>query len=783
MRFVTERNSKKMKDEKRNGTSPELVKGLIYRITGTSPKKVFTVCLYCICGYLFAGAETVLETYPMGIAFMCSVNTHIPFAALGVVISALVRGNAAAEICGCFISLAFRCSLHCIMVDKSRIFLYNARDSVLSKVCSACAGSLCISLIRIISGGFTYYDLLSGIFSVGCGGFMVYVYSLVTDRKNRYTQRYEAGVAAVLFTATLALKYVEIFGLSCGAICAFLFSVYVSRKGGALRGALTGFLCGAALDISLCPVFGIVGFLCGFPLFHASLWTVGISITCAGVFGAYTLGIEEMLVYLPEAIAACAIYIPTEKFALLPDLRIFKDDIMYKNAVSVREIANIRKSSMYHNGYDSLSKTLSDISDVICALSDRERRPAVHEICELCEKEFETFCKKCSMKKLCFPKGIRSDVNVRRTAGAIYDKGALSTEDLPEKIRTGCYFADKLTVSINVKLSSYISEKLRHNKTEVMAEDYMRISDLIQCAVEKTHKENELNKELTEKLQKHNIYRDLFGSNIAVYGEERLTVIACGLDMRKISSQSSELKKTFGKILGVQLDEPEITVIDEYLSVILQQSNRFSCEEFSVQYAKDGEIINGDSIFTSENDGKFCACICDGMGSGSKAALTSKLACVFLERLLLAGCNISPVLKMLNHFVRCKTDECFTTVDLSYVDLRTGLGSFIKSGASVSLVVRQGRIFRIASHTPPVGIMKELCSEKIEFAFKNGDIAVMMSDGVSDCENELLWLYDMLSEYTCESCEELCKRIADTAKERSGGSDDITVCVYKISLT
>ena len=59
----------------------------------------------------------------------------------------------------------------------------------------------------------------------------------------------------------------------------------------------------------------------------------------------------------------------------------------------------------------------------------------------------------------------------------------------------------------------------------------------------------------------------------------------------------------------------------------------------------------------------------------------------------------------------------------------------------------------------------------------------MMSDGVSDCENELLWLYDMLSEYTYESCEELCKRIADTAKERSGGSDDITVCVYKISLT
>lgn len=776
-----------MKDEKK----PYGVNGVYKSITGAvsgvlakfGGKRAFSACAYCICAYLFAGAQTVLQTYPMGIAFMCAVNDHIPLAFLGVCVSALVSEDPVSALFGCLISISFRYGLHCLTVDRTRLFLYTARDGVLSKVCSACAGLLCTSLVRIVAGGFTYYDLLACIFSVSAGGGMVYVFTLVTDKKNRYTQHYEAGVSAVMFTACLSLKYAQVLGMSCGGICAFLFPVYIAKRGGCVRGALTGFLCGAALDVSLCPIFAAVGFVCGILPQRNTSFAVISSIACGAVLGMYTVGFDTVLLYMPEAVCAAALYIPLEKLSLLPRLRIFRQSAMYENALSVNEISEKLKCDGYYGKARSLSETLSEISEVICALSDRERRPAVHEICELCENEFSSFCKKCSMKKLCFPKGIRSDPGIRRTAAAIYDKGALSSEDLPEKIKTGCYFADKLTVSINVKLSSYISEKLRHNKTEVMAEDYQRISELISCAVNKTHSENELNKELTEKLMRYNIYRDLFGANVGVYGNDNVTVIACGEDVRKINAQKGELQRTFGKILKVRLDTPTISASDACAYLIMKQAKLFCCEYSTLQYAKDGQIINGDTVFATENDTDFYSCICDGMGSGEKASLTSKLAGVFLQRLLCAKCEISPVMKMLNHFVRCKTDECFTTVDLACVDLKTGKASFIKSGASVSFVVRSGRIFRLASHTPPIGIMKELCSEKIEFSFKNGDVAVMVSDGVSDCEDELLWLYDLLSEEYTAPCEELCRKIADTAKERSGGADDITVCAFRLSLT
>ena len=55
---------------------------------------------------------------------------------------------------------------------------------------------------------------------------------------------------------------------------------------------------------------------------------------------------------------------------------------------------------------------------------------------------------------------------------------------------------------------------------------------------------NELNDELTEKLRRVTVYKDLFANNVAVYGREDLTVIACGVDTARIKRQAEEIRKT-----------------------------------------------------------------------------------------------------------------------------------------------------------------------------------------------------------------------------------------------
>ncbi len=768
-----------MKEEKEIGKKEKIFEKYTEK---AEAKELFTAVFYCAVSYLFGCAEMMFGTYPLGIAFMCTVRHHVLFAVFGAFLSSLVCGAPiSVGVCGCAAALVFRYGLKYVSSNGKKYGIMTFDDSLVSRICSAASGLFAASCLRIIEGGFTYYDLFAGIFNVFFGMFMVYVYSLACDEENRYTQKYEAGIGAVFFSSVSALCTVELFGLSCGAVASLILPLYTARKGGALRGTVIGFLCGAALDITVCPMFGAAGFVCGLLSGTSPAYSITAGILSSLLCGFYIDGANTVITYLPEAVTVLLLYIPFEKMKLLPSLRLFRDDVAYTYAVSSGDIGKELKSISYKNGLSALSRSLHDISEVMCTLSEKEKRPAVHEICDLCEKEFTVFCKKCSMKKLCFKDGIRGSRHIRNTAAAIYEKGALSTNDLPEKIKTNCYFADKITVSLNIKLAEYTAERLKNNKTEVMAEDYMALSELIAQTVQKNEEENEINTELTEKLRRKMLYKDLFSNNVSVYGTESLTVIACGIDTGKIKKLSEEIRKNFSKVLGVTLAVPSYTLCGDYICAIFKRAVKFTSSVAQLQSAKDGETINGDSIFSFAEGGKLYVCICDGMGSGKCAALTSKTASLFLQKMIHGGCNTDGALKMLNHFIRSKTGECFTTVDLMTLDLMTGKASFTKSGAPPSYIIRDGRIFRIASHTPPVGIMAQLCAERIDFAFQNGDIAVMTSDGVGSSDEHLVWLYNILTYESGADTDELCEKIMSRSKEETRSSDDTTVCAVKIS--
>ncbi len=749
----------------------------------STSKELAEALIYSICSYLFGCGEAVFGTYPFGMAFMCAVRRHVPFSIAGVMLSFLVNGGSIGiSFCGLCASTVFRYSVEYVINGRDKFDLFVIKDTPFCRVCAAGVGMLTVTVLNLVNDDLTYYGLFAVFAGVFLGMFMTYVYCLALDGENKYTQRYEAGIGAVFFSCVVALKSFDILTTSLGGICAFLFPVYTSRKAGALRGTVIGALCGAALDISLCPSFAALGFVCGVLPSDAVTLSVVSGVFAFGFFGMYSSNLETVVKYLPEAIIASGIYVPLEKLHVLPRLCIFKDDAAYKNAVPPDRIADKYTIEAYENDLSSLSRSLDGISGIMHALSDVEKRPAVHEICSLCEKEFSSFCKKCSMKKLCFPNGIKGSPYIRRCAESIYEKGVFSTSDIPEKIKTGCYFAEKLTANVNMKLAEYNSEKVKNNKTEIMAEDITRFSRFIENVTNERRTRDKLNDPLTSRLKKIGGYKQLFGDNVAVYGQERLTVIACGADSLKIRSHSDEIQRNFGKILGITLDKCTFSECDTFTAAVFKMKEKYACTFSSLQMPKDGEIINGDSVLSFSADGKFYMCICDGMGSGQAAALASKPAGVFLKNMLSCCSDTEGVLKMLNHFIKNQRGECFTTVDILCVDLLSGKGSFVKSGAAPSYVIRDGRIFRMASHTPPVGIMEKLCSERIDFTFKNDDIAVMVSDGVADESDELVWLYNLLTYESDCTPEQLCEKIMERACTEHLGEDDMTVSAVRISL-
>ena len=139
-------------------------------------------------------------------------------------------------------------------------------------------------------------------------------------------------------------------------------------------------------------------------------------------------------------------------------------------------------------------------------------------------------------------------------------------------------------------------------------------------------------------------------------------------------------------------------------------------------------------------------------------------------------------MKMLNKLIRAGERECSATIDLAEIDLSTGEAKFVKSGAAPSFVIRDGSIYRLQSKTVPIGIIRALDAEMIKFDVEDGDIIVMLSDGVARSFEECPWLLDMLSndrDVLEGDVKKAAEKIVRSAAER-GSPDDITAGVIRI---
>ena len=63
-----------------------------------------------------------------------------------------------------------------------------------------------------------------------------------------------------------------------------------------------------------------------------------------------------------------------------------------------------------------------------------------------------------------------------------------------------------------------------------------------------------------------------------------------------------------------------------------------------------------------------------------------------------------------------KSLECSSSVDLLEIDLASAEASLTKSGAAPSFIKRGENVFRLHSKTAPIGIMKALDAERLDFS-------------------------------------------------------------------
>ena len=200
-----------------------------------------------------------------------------------------------------------------------------------------------------------------------------------------------------------------------------------------------------------------------------------------------------------------------------------------------------------------------------------------------------------------------------------------------------------------------------------------------------------------------------------------------------------------------------------------------------------GESLCGDNFsITKLHNEKVVCMISDGMGSGSDAYSKSRQIVDLLEQLLSAGFGREFAVELMNSFISFLTDgSASSTLDLSVFDLYTGMVDFIKLGASTTFIRHEDRVECIRSSSLPVGVLEEIEFDTCERKLYDGDIIVMVSDGVLDGINAIdaeAYLAGLIADIDTENVQKIAQLIMEDVERMQEGRlpDDSTVMVVGI---
>lgn len=254
--------------------------------------------------------------------------------------------------------------------------------------------------------------------------------------------------------------------------------------------------------------------------------------------------------------------------------------------------------------------------------------------------------------------------------------------------------------------------------------------------------------------------------------------IAKPCDKTKIS----KLNKHIETISARQMEGPESQEDENSVRLVYKEKPEYNVVCAGVQFNSNGERFSGD-VYTSFRDDKgyFYALICDGMGTGTRAAVSSSLAVALFEKLIKAGFSVNAAINTINVSLISKSgDECSVTFDLFVLDLYTGRGEFYKCGAANSMVKRKGRVTEISLSALPLGIVKETEAAFGSGMLNTGDVVVLCSDGVREEDYYLVrkaikkFNNGNVRNFTQELCEEI-------RRYQPNKNDDMTMLTIAIT--
>lgn len=248
---------------------------------------------------------------------------------------------------------------------------------------------------------------------------------------------------------------------------------------------------------------------------------------------------------------------------------------------------------------------------------------------------------------------------------------------------------------------------------------------------------------IERQLRMHRIYLKQLQVMENVQGRQEIFArISCKRGVHLSAQEAASFFRTdFGRIFCPAYDCRSVISVQEG-NVHLIEKQKFKVLYGLARKQKTGENCSGDSFSARLlGEERMLLCLSDGMGTGKKAGLESKMAVELLEQLLENGFSIPAAVNMVNQILlNGRYRQTPTTLDICLFDLYSGSCQFAKMGAAVGYLKRGNSVSAIRGQSVPLGMIS---CEKMDYnmvpeemvpeeQLQSGDMLVMMTDGVSE---------------------------------------------------
>lgn len=751
-------------------------------------KMVLTEILVFSLGFVLMNVRFIFGIYPFGLAFLASQRKYTPFAFCGCLLSVIFTMNAdivyLIALCG---ALGLRI-VGSLMQKKDKpgsIILGNQErntfldslfcESTEVRVAICAFSAFGIGVFGVVSSNYSFYEIFVLIFfTILCG---VLTYALSLNKKRELPIAY----ATLIFALLYSVRGLEIFSLDVSVILGYALVLYTSKHLGAVKSGAFGLLLGLCQDTSFTPIFSIGGIISGL------LWGVSPYLAIMSGFAlslgysVYAGGYTALITNAPELLFVSLIMYPLLRFKMIP-----VPEFIRENAKGIKSIDTVILESRDKRDKERLSTlttTFEEIAQLIRNAGERVKNPTRVDYSTLCLEACEGYCYTCPKNSICWEKDVATtENNIDKLGEELFTNGSVDSFTVEERFLHRCPNIDKIIDKINYKSKEKLSYSIKNNKLEVASYDYEQISRLLFSTQGEQIKDEYIDTYLSERLTRVCTKIGLECDEIRVIGRQKKQIIATGVNIDRTKCTIEELKSEIEKAIQCKISTPEFSAQGSYATMYACTVNVFKTKEASATQTKDGEEINGDSLAFFDGLGsRRYMLLCDGMGSGEDANITSTMCTDFLKSILSVTDETEIALSMLNSLIRAKGLESCSTIDLFKIDLISGKGSFVKSGASPSYIKRGDKVFKLQSKTMPVGIMRELDAEELSFELQAGDICIMLSDGIVENNEDNEEIMRLLRSFDSDDFDTLPDKIISEAKKRKGTNDDMTVCVLAVS--